>query len=131
MLAAMPNRREELAAMILELQINRAVLYGLANWFAVFVFTGGRVPAAVWNLVATTSYLRHPSAADSLSISELERYRRLVQTIGDLGQTAAGPRTLKCRHGLGDRFGLAASELRLVTDALELSMTKAMEVIES
>jgi len=129
MLAATPNRREQLAAMVLELQSNRAVLYGLSNWFAVFVFTGGRVPAAQWNLVATTSYLRHPAAANSLSTSDLERYRRLVQAIGDLGQTAAGPRTLKCRHSLGDRFGLAASELRLVTDALEFSMTKAMETI--
>jgi hypothetical protein len=129
MLAVTPNRREGLAAMVLELQMNRAVLYGLANWFSVFAFTGGRVPTAQWNLVATTAYLRHPAAADSLSTSELERYRRLVQTIGDLGQTAAGPRTLKCRHSLGDRFGLAASELRIVTDALEFSMTKAMEAL--
>ena len=31
MLAVMPNRREELAAMVLELQSNRAVLYGLTK----------------------------------------------------------------------------------------------------
>ena len=129
MLAVMPHRRDELAAMVLELQMNRAVLYGLTNWFSVFVFTGGRVPAAQWNLDATTSYLRHPAVADSLCGSDLERYRRLVQTIGDLGHTEAGPRTLKCRHSLGDRFGLAASELRLVTDGLESSITKAMEAI--
>jgi hypothetical protein len=129
MLALSPTRRKELAAMILELQINRAVLYGLTNWFSVFVFTGGRVPAAIWNLVATNSYLRHPAAADSLTTSGLERYRGLVQTIGDLGQTAAGPRTLKCRHNLGNRFSLAASELRIVSDSLESSMTKAMEAV--
>jgi hypothetical protein len=126
------QRREKLAAMVLELQINRTALYGLTNWFAVFVFTGGRVPAAQWKMVATTSYLRHPAAADGLSISELERYRRLVQTIDDLGHTATGgPRTLKSRHNLGDRFGLAASELRLVADTLELSMTKVMEELLS
>ena len=116
MLAVTPSRREGLAAMILELQMNRAVLYGLANWFSVFVFTGGGA-SEEWNLVATTAYLKHPAAADSLSTSELECYRRLVQTIGDLGQQQRVPRTLKCRHSLGDRFSLAASELRLVTDA--------------
>ena len=60
MLAVTPNRREELAAMVLELQINRAALYGLTNWFSVFVFTGGRVPTAEWDLVATNSYLSTP-----------------------------------------------------------------------
>ncbi len=132
MLAETPKRREKLAAMVLELQGNRARLFGLTNWFGVFVFTGGRVPAAPWNLVATSSYLRHPAAAEGLSISKLERYRRLVQTIDDLGHTAmGGPRTLKCRHNLGDQFGLAASELRLVADGLESSITKVMEELKS
>jgi hypothetical protein len=113
--------------MVLELRTNRAVLLGLTNWFSVFVFTGGHVPAAPCSLAATTSYLQHPSAADGFSVSQLERYRCLVQTIGDLGQTAGGPRTWKCRHSLGDRFGLAAAELRTVTDGLEASMAKAMQ----
>ena len=130
MFALTPTRRGELAAMVRELQINRTVLYGLTNWFSMFVFTGGRVPTAQWDLVVTNAYLRHPAAADGLSVSELERYRRLVQTIVDLGHTATeGPRTLKCRRNLGDRFGLAASELRVLADALELSITKAMEVV--
>ena len=128
MLVVTPKRRKDLAAMVLELQDNRTALSGLTDWYSVFVFTGGRVPKAEWNLAATTAYLRHPVAADSLSISELERYRRLVQTIGDLDETAAGPRTLKCRHSLGDCFGQAAAELRLVTEVLELSLTKAMEM---
>ena len=130
MFAVTPDRRQQLAAMVRELQTSRTVLHGLTNWFSLFVFTGGRVPTAEWDLVATNAYLRQPAAAESPSPSELERYRRLVQTIDDMGHTATvGPRTLKCRHSLGDRFGLAASELRLVTDALECSMTKAMEAI--
>src|SRR5271165_225012 len=130
MLVVTPPRREELAAMVLELQSNRTVLYGLTNWFSVFVFTGGRVPTAEWSLVGTTSYLQHPCADDGLSVSELELYRGLVQTIGDLGYTAtAGPRTLKCRRALEARFDLAAAELRHVTDVLELSITKTMEAL--
>jgi len=128
MLALMPNHREELAAMVLELQSNQAVLDGLTNWYEVFVFTGGRVPTAHWDLAAMTSYLEHPSAADCPWTSGIEHYRRLAQAISNLGQTGAGPRTLRCRHDLGDRFGQAASEIRLVTDLLASSMTKAMEM---
>jgi hypothetical protein len=129
MLAVTANRREELAAMVLELQANRTVLNGLADWFGVFAFTGGRVPTAQWSLAGATAYLLHPSAADGPSTAELERYRCLVRTISDLDQIAAGPRTLKCRRMLGDRFDLAASDLRLVTNELELSMTKAIEAL--
>jgi hypothetical protein len=127
MLALMPKQREEVAAMVLELKGNRAVLDGLTNWYEVFVFTGGHVPTAHWNLVAMTSYLEHPSATDCLWTSEIEHYRRLAQAISDMGQAGTGPRTLRCRHDLGDRFGQAASEIRLVADSLASSMTKAME----
>lgn len=127
MLALMPNHREELAAMVVELQSNRAVLDGLTNWYEVFVFTGGRVPTAHWNLIAMTSYLDHPSAADCPWNSGIEHYRHLALTIGNLGQTGVGPRTLRCRHDMGDEFGQAASEIRLVSDSLVSSMTKAME----
>ena len=43
---------EELAAMVLELQSNRAILDGLADWYGVFVFTGGAVPTAQWDIAA-------------------------------------------------------------------------------
>ena len=113
--------------MVLELQSNRAILDGLADWYGVFVFTGGHVPTAEWNLVAMTSYLEHPLAADCLSTSEIERYRQLAQAISELGQAGAGPRTLRCRHDLGDTFGQAASEIRVLTNTLESSVTTAME----
>ena len=126
--ALMPNHREELAAMALELQSNRAVLEGLTNWYGVFVFTGGRVPTADWNLVAMTSYLDHPSASDGLLTSGIKQYRDLAQAIGSLGQAGAGPRTLRCRHDMVDRFNQAAAKIRLVTDSLASSMTNAMEL---
>ena len=50
-----------------------------------FVFTGGQVPTAQWNLAATTSYLEHPIAAECLSTAEIQRYQHLVQTIRELG----------------------------------------------
>lgn len=126
MMVVISNHRDELAAMVLELQGNRAVLDGLANWYKVFVFTGGHVPTAQWNLAAMTAYLEHPSPADCLSTSDIQRYRHLARAIGELGQDGTGPRTLRCRRDLGDKFGQAASEVRDLTDSLESSAAKAM-----
>ena len=121
------NDREELAAMLLELQINRGILKGLTGWYGLFVFTGGDVPAAQWNLAAMTSYLEHPLEADCLLTSEIQRYRQLIQTLGGLGQSGVRPRTLRCRHEMGHRFRQAASELRVLTDTLESSVMKALK----
>lgn len=121
------NRREELAMMVVELQANRLVLDGLSKWYGLFVFTGGHVPTAQWNVFAMTSYLGHPVAADCLSASDIQRYRHLAQAISELGQTATGPTTLRYRYDLGDKFRQAASEIRVLTDTLESSVTKAVE----
>ena len=129
MLAITPKYRDALAAIVFELRANRKILFELTNWFSVFVFTGGRVPTAPWSLAATTSYLQQPSAADGGAILEMQRYRSLVQTIVDIGHTGTGPRTLKCRRSMEDRFASAAAELRPLADALELSMNKVMEAI--
>ena len=131
MLAITGKCREILAAVVLELQSNRAVLFGLTNWFSVFVFTGGRVPTASWSLAATNSYLQRPPMADDATILDMQRYRSLVQAISGIEDAGAGPRTLKCRRSVGNRFAAAASELRLVADALELSMKKVLEELKS
>ena len=128
MLAITPKYRDALAAIVVELRTNRTVLFDLTNWFSLFVFTGGKVPAAPWSLAATTSYLQQPTAADGGAALKMQRYRGLVQTIVDIGQTGTAPRTLKCRRSMGDRFASAAAELRLLADALEMSMTKITEV---
>jgi hypothetical protein len=130
MLILIPNHREELAAMALELQSNRAVLDEMTNGYSVFVFTGGCVPTAHWNLVAMTSYLEHLSTTDGLLKPGIERYRDLAQAIGNLGQTGAGPRTLRCRRDMGNRFDQAAAEIRLVTDSLASTMTSALERLQ-
>jgi hypothetical protein len=127
MAAAPQAHREELAAMLAELQANRTVLDGLAKWYGVFVFTGGHVPTVEWNLVAMTSYLEHPLAADCLSTSGMQRYWHLAQVISKLGQAGAGPRTLRCRHDLGGEFSRASSEIRVLADTLESAVAKAME----
>jgi hypothetical protein len=125
MAAASRSHREELAAMLLELQANRTALDGLANWYGVFVFTGGHVPTAQWDLAAMTSYLEHPFATDGISTAEIERYRDVAGAISESGRAGAGPRTLRCRHDLGERFGQAASEIRALTDTLELAVANA------
>lgn len=121
------NEHEQLAAMLVELQTNRGLLDGLTRWYGLFVFTGGNVPTAQWNLAATTSRLEHPLAADYLLTAELQRYRHLIQTFGELGQSGARPRTLRCRYEMGHNFRQAASEMRILTDALESSVMKALE----
>jgi hypothetical protein len=124
--AELSEHRGQLLAMMLDLQNNRAILEGLANWYRVFVFTGGHVPTAHWNLSTVTSYREHPPATDYLSTSEIDRYRYLVRAIDELGHTGVGPRTVRCRYALGDRFDQAAAEMRVVTDTLESSATKAL-----
>jgi hypothetical protein len=123
--AASQNHRTELAAMILELETNRAILDGLASWYGVFVFTGGAVPTAQWDIAAITSYLEHPFAADSISTADIDRYRIVAEAISESGHAGVGPRTLRCRRDLGDRFGRAASEIRGLTNTLEAAVAKA------
>jgi len=125
------NDREELAAMLLELQANRGILGGMTSWYGLFVFTGGDVPTAQWSLTAITSYLEHPLATDCLLTSEIQRYRQLIQTLGALGQPGARPRTLRCRHEMGQRFRQAATDIRDLTDTLESSVMKALEQLPS
>ena len=125
------NERKELAAMLLELQTNRGILKGLTSWYGLFVFTGGDVPTAQWNLAAMTSYLEPPLATDRLLTSEIQRYRHSVQTLGALGQPGVRPRTLRCRHEMGHRFRQAASEIRVLADTLESSVIKALEELPS
>ena len=125
------NDREELAAMLLELQTNRGILKGLTSWYGLFVFTGGDAPTAQWDLAAMTSHLEHPLETDCLLNSEIQRYRQLIQTLGALGQSGVRPRTLRCRHEMGLRFREAASEIRVLTDTLESSVIKALEELPS
>jgi hypothetical protein len=121
------NHREELAAMLQELQANRGILDGLARWYGLFVFTGGDVPTAQWNLAAITAYLEHPSTTNCLPTSELQHYQQRIQTIRELGTPGTGLTTLRYRHDLGEKFNQAASKVRVLADALESSVTKAME----
>lgn len=125
------NHCEELAAMLLELQTNLGILDGLTSWYGLFVFTGGDVPTAQWNLDAMTSYLDNPLATDCVSMSDIRQYGHLAQTIAELGRSRIGPTTLRYRHDLGEKFDQASSEVRVLTDALESSVTKAMQGLPS
>ena len=119
------NRRKALSAMILELQNNRITLTGLLSRYGVFLFTGGDVPRGRWDLAAISTYLERPFAGDRISTAEAERYRHLAGAIEDLGQaSAAGARTLRCRHDIGDMFGRESSEIRALGSTLESAMTK-------
>lgn len=125
------NDREVLAAMLLELQTNQGILDGLTRWYGLFVFTGGEVPTAQWNLAAMTSHLEHPLATDRLVASEIQHYWRLIQALGGLAQPGVRPRTLRCRYEMGHRFRAMASEIRLLTKTLKSSVMKALEELPS
>ena len=119
--------REQLLAMILELQTNRIILNGLLDCYATFRFTGGVVPREPWGLVAMISYLKCPFAADRISTAATERYRHLAETIMDLGQAVtagAKPRTLRSRYDIADTFGRDSAEIRALGSTLESAMTK-------
>ena len=126
--AELRKYRALLTAMILELQTNQAALDELANWYGVFVFTGGDVPRGRCGLVATTSYLEHPFATDRISTADVDRYQHSVQTLTELGQgiAASRPKTLRCRHDMGVAFGRVSSEIRALGTALESAFTKLL-----
>jgi hypothetical protein len=120
----MLDQGAQLTGMIQELQTNQATLKGLMNWYGVFVFTGGDVPRGRCDLVAITSYLERPFAADRISTGKVERYQHLVGEIMELGQGfEAGPRTLRCRTSIGDAFRRTSSEIQTLGSALESALT--------
>jgi hypothetical protein len=128
----LPNRRDQLLAMIQELQTNRIILDELVDCYSMFRFTGGVVPREQWGLVAIASYLRRPSA-DCIFTAAAERYRQVAEAIMDQvrAMTAeAGPRTLRCRHALAEAFGRESSEIRALGSTLESAMTKTIEELD-
>jgi len=84
--AEIRKHREQLLAMVLDLQANRIILDELVNCYGVFLFTGGVVAEEHWGLLAMTSYLHAPFAADRISAAKAERYQQLAATIVDQGQ---------------------------------------------
>ena len=126
--AELRKDREQLVAMIRELQTNRIILDGLLKCYGMFLFTGGVVPREPWGLDAVTSYLQCPFAADRISIREVERYRHLVEaTMEPRLDVAAGPRTLRCRKDLGDVSDRASSEIQTLETALESILAKLLK----
>jgi len=130
--AKLRKDREQLLAMVRELQNNQTTLNELLNWYAVFLFTGGDVPRGQCDLAAMTSYRKRPFAADRISAAEVDRYRHLVQTLMELGQEigAPGPRTLRCRHEMADTFSRMSSEIRALGTTLESALTKLLRKVE-
>jgi hypothetical protein len=119
--------------MILELQANRIVLDELLTGYSMFLFTGGPVPRGRWPLVAITSYLEHPFAAERISTRNLRRYRDLAEEIVALGDgaTTAGPRTLRHRRDIVAPFIAACSEIRALGNALEPVVTSVLQELQA
>lgn len=126
--------REQLAAMIRELQINRALLEGLLHRYRVFRFTGGSIPSGPWNLVALASYLKCPFACDRISLAAIERYRRLAETITSSGQPIKGdgrPRSLRSRRDIAARFDRDYAEILALGSTLESAMATLVDHLQS
>ena len=117
--------RERLTAMLEELQTNQALLHQLNLGYRMFRFTGGDVPRQPWRLVAITSYVEHPFAADRVCTSEAVRYCYLAETIMALGQTVATgrPRTLRQRWDLAKTFAEAELEIDTIRGELATAFT--------
>ena len=114
--------------MLGELQRNRNILDELVDCYKMFRFTGGNVPRGPWGLVAITSYVEHPFAADRIGTCEAEHYRVLAGEIMALGQTVATgkPRTLRQRWDVAATFAQAAGEVRGLGGNLEAGLTDVL-----
>jgi hypothetical protein len=127
------KHREQLLAMILELQANRVILDELVKYYGVFLFTGGVVPREQWGLLAMASYLQCPFAVDCICASEVQHYQKLAEAIMTMGQAIASearPRTLRCRRDIADTFGRESSEIRALANTLESTVTNALEGLD-
>ena len=132
-LATSHEDQEQLKLIIQELQANRTILGELQEYYSVFLFTGGVVSMEPWSLVAMTSYLHAPFAANRIPTAATERYRHLAETIMNLGQevaVGARPRTMRCRYDIARRFDQDSSEIRALSGTLESTMTKLVEELE-
>jgi len=128
--AEWPSYREQLSAMILALQANRAVLDRLLIRCSMYRFSGGIIAAEPWRLTAMTSYLARPPGTECIAPADVERYLALIGTLVDLQggvATAARPRTLRHRHEITDALGRACSEILSMESGLESAMTSAFE----
>jgi hypothetical protein len=127
------THREQLSAMILELQANRVVLDRLSKQFAMFRFTGGTIPAQGCSTSGMASYLARSWVAESIATEDVERYRALIGTLAELQlnvSTAAGPRTLRVRFAITEVFSRALSEILPLGNHLETAVKRALEAAE-
>jgi hypothetical protein len=122
--------REQLSAMVVDLQVNRAVLDRLSIRCSMFRFTGGALPAEPLRLTAMNSYLACPPAVDCIANEDVERYFVLIGTLVELQRgvaTAERPRSLRQRHAVTDALARASSEILSIASGLESAMTSALE----
>ena len=70
-------------------------------------------------------YLRQPFAVDRIVTAEAQRYWQLAVEIMTLGQTIAesGPKALRCRFDLADRFDAMSAEIHDLAAKLEITLT--------
>jgi len=124
--AELRTRRALLTAMILELQTNQAVLDNLANWYGVFLFTGGDVPRGHCDVAALASYLERPFATNRISTEEVKHYGCLIETLMAIEEKTAAPRpgSRRCRHDIADLFSRVSSEIRALGSTLESALTQ-------
>jgi hypothetical protein len=126
--------REQLSAMILDLQANRVVLDGLSIRCTMFRFTGGTIPAQAWSISRMASYLTRSPSAGCIVTEDVERYLALIGTLVELQlgvATAAKPRTLRVRFAITDAFGRALSEILPLGSRLETAVKRSLEAEES
>ena len=79
MLAETPKRREKLAAMVLELQGNRARLFGLTNWFVCLSLPAAACPRrhGTWSpLVLTSDIPRRPKDSRFQNLSVIDGWSK-------------------------------------------------------
>lgn len=112
--------RDQITAILKELEADQAAFLELRRGYGVFAFTGGEVPTRHRGLGAIAAYLNNPFAAERVFTGDVDRYGHLVSTVMGLGQGSLPPRprTLRCRHQIAETFARTASEASRLGTAL-------------
>jgi hypothetical protein len=127
------NPKQQLQAILGELQTNRSTLNELFDCYRMFLFTGGTIPMTRWELAAITSYIERPFAADQITHGDVILYRHLAEAIMGAGEevAATGPKSVRRRHALTDTFRGLFLDVRTLGRALDASVTNALATLQA
>lgn len=122
--------REQLSAILGELQANREALNDLSIRCSMFRFTGGTIPVEAWHTICITSFLTADLAmSGDVGHQDVVRYLALLEKLNESLRDvsiSARPRTLRTRLVITDALDQMLSRVRSLGTHLESAIGRGL-----